>query len=105
MDQPLKEISKFLKCQTDLVNDVSQSSFGDSFVVGHSDATKRREDLPENHVAALLMVELVPDLTENFGEFAARKRRQMIQADTSTISSEMGGGTGSPCFARLSRYA
>lgn len=50
-----------------------------------------------------LVVNLVAKPAQDSRCFAAGDDRESAQAPTSTISSEIAGGTDSPCLARLSR--
>ena len=52
--------------------------------------------LPQNHVAASLPIQHVPDLTQSVDDFATGNDRQWTHGVTSTTSSVMDGGTGSP---------
>jgi hypothetical protein len=54
-------------------------------------------------VAARLMVGLIADFAKCFHGVPAGEDRETAHRLTSTISSVIGGGTGSPCFRRLSR--
>jgi hypothetical protein len=54
-------------------------------------------------VATPLVVELISDLAQGLDYLAARDARQMTQSETSTTSSEIGGGIGSAWLFRLSR--
>jgi hypothetical protein len=56
----------------------------------------------KDDVTATLVVELVADLAQRFDHFLAGHAREMTHTETSTTSSEMGGGIGSLCAFRLS---
>jgi hypothetical protein len=55
-------------------------------------------------VTAGLVVNLVAKLSKCSDGGAAGHNRQPAHTATSTISSDMDGGTGSPCLARLAMY-
>ncbi len=59
--------------------------------------------LPKHDVAAALMIECVPDLAQGLDDLAPRQDGEFIHALTSTIYSEIGGGTGSPWACKLSK--
>jgi hypothetical protein len=58
--------------------------------------------VPHYDVTAGLMVDLIAEFAQGLGHIATRDHRQSAQTATSTTSSVMAGGTGSPCLARLS---
>ena len=60
--------------------------------------------MAQNEVAARLMIKFVPDFLERSNKGLPRNEGKPTQTFTSTISSPMEGGIGSPCFLRLSRY-
>jgi hypothetical protein len=70
-------------------------------MVGNGEASVRRVGVPENDVAAVLLIEFVSDLLECLDCIATRNHRQLHPLATSMTSSRMLGGNGSPCFRRL----
>jgi hypothetical protein len=65
-------------------------------MLGDHQATVRRAGLAEDHVAAPLAVELVADFGERLDCPPPGDLGQTTQPTTSTTSSVMGGGIGSP---------
>lgn len=61
--------------------------------------------MPKDDVVASLAVYFISESREGSHGASAGERGEFAQADTSTNSSEIGGGMGSPCASRLSRYA
>ena len=59
--------------------------------------------LAENDMAASLVVDGIPELGEGPNGVLAGEDRQPAHAGTSTVASQVGGGTGSLCLRRLSR--
>jgi hypothetical protein len=59
--------------------------------------------MAQDDVAAGLMVHLVAELLKGADGLLAGASRKPAHPEISTISSLMGGGTGSPCFLRLAR--
>ncbi len=59
--------------------------------------------MAENDVASGLVVLFVANLRKRPNGFATGYNRQLAQRATSTVSSQMVGGIGSPCFFKLSR--
>lgn len=57
--------------------------------------------MPENHMAAALLIQFVSQLLEYLNSLTAGNDRQFHPPETSITSSDMLGGTGSPCFIRL----
>ena len=72
------------------------------FVIGNRKPT--HVGMTENNVAACLMIYLVSQFFESADSLLAGANRQPAHAGISTISSLIGGGTGSPCFLRLATY-
>src|SRR5437762_13923802 len=60
--------------------------------------------MAQDNVAAGLMIHLVTQLFKSANSILAGANGQAAHAGISTISSLMGGGTGSLCFLRLARY-
>lgn len=58
--------------------------------------------MTHNDVAAGLMVHHLPQLAEGLDGISSGTDWQVAHYPTSTISSVMGRGIGSPCFLRLS---
>ena len=58
----------------------------------------------EDQVTARLMIKVVADFLERCNKGLPRNAGKPTQMFTSTISSPMEGGIGSPCFLRLSMY-
>jgi hypothetical protein len=67
-------------------------------MVGNRKASVRRHGVSKYHVASVLDVEFVPGLSECADCIAAGHDRQFRLLVTSTTSSRMLGGKGSPCF-------
>lgn len=60
--------------------------------------------MPENNMAARLVVREIANLAQYLTQLFSRHYRQLAQIVTSTISSSIDGGIGSLCFFRLSKY-
>ena len=99
-----QKFPEFGRSQSGLTYDSPQSPFCDFLVIRHSQSTMGRRFLPQNDVAATLMIGKVSDLTQYLAQFSCRYYWQLAQTVTSTISSSIDGGTGSLCFFRLSKY-
>jgi hypothetical protein len=54
------------------------------------------------NVTAALVVEDIADFGKRLHNFPPRYNRQMAHTSTSTTSSEIAGGIGSPCCCKLS---
>jgi len=72
-------------------------------VIGNYEPTVGRVAMPKNDVASALPIALVTELFERPNHFAGGDTRKLVQTATSTSSSLMLGGIGSPCSLRLSR--
>lgn len=72
-------------------------------MVGDCQPPVRRVCLAEDDVAPALMIEFVADLAQSLDELPARQDWEFAHTLTSTISSEMEGGTGSPWARKLSK--
>ena len=59
--------------------------------------------MSKNNMTARLMVDSIAEPTKGFYGFLAGTNRQIAHVETSTISSVIGGGIGSPCCLRLAR--
>ncbi len=81
----------------------TQCAFGEGAVLWNDKASVRRISVPQDHVAAALAVALVTELLERPNRLAGRDARQLAQTATSTNSSLIAGGMGSPRSLRLSR--
>ena len=60
-------------------------------------------EVPQDQVAAGLMIQLVSELPKRAQCLLSGADRQTAHVATSTTSSVIGSGTGSPCFLRLAR--
>src|SRR5213593_3964757 len=60
--------------------------------------------MPQDHVAGGLVIDFVTEPLKRPHRVAARAGRKPAHGETSTNSSVIGGGIGSPCFFRLARY-
>jgi hypothetical protein len=72
-------------------------------MVGNCQPPVWRVCLPKHNVATALMIECVADLAQSLDDLAARQDGELAHTMTSTISSEMEGGTGSPWACKLSK--
>jgi hypothetical protein len=86
-----------------LTNQSTKRPFGKFLVVRHGQATMWFGRMSHYDVTAGLMVYFIAEFAQSLGHVAAGNYRQSAQTATSTTSSVMAGGTGSPCLARLSR--
>ena len=99
----LKKSRELFHRESGLSNQRSEGSFGEFLMVGNGEASVRWVGVPENHVAAVLLIEFIANLAECLDRLAAGNYRQLHPPATSMTSSRMLGGTGSPCFFRLLR--
>ena len=88
--------------QPHLADDRAERALRHFGMIRDDDAAVGRVPVPEDHVAATLAVERVAERTERFHDRAAGDGGALPHAQTSTSSSVIGGGTGSPCSSRLS---
>jgi len=96
-----KQFLEFVGRQPRLPYDGSQCARLNLPMSGNSQATKRMAILTQDHVAPGLMVNLIALPLESPDDLVAGQNRQFAHRVTSTNSSSIGGGTGSPCFSRL----
>ena len=61
--------------------------------------------MPEDHVAARLVIQVIADLLKRADRVRAAADWQRGHTGTSMIASVTGPGTGSPCFSRLWKVA
>ena len=87
---------KFFHGQTRLTDNRTQCPFRHLTMIGHGQSSVRMDLLPQYHVASPLTVELIADFSKRHKDFAARDDRKRAHKETSTTSSNMEGGTGSP---------
>src|SRR5207244_12272274 len=80
----------------------AQCPVGELAMIGHCEPPHL--SMAQNDMTSSFVVELIADLFKGADGFIARTHGQAAHAEISTISSLMGGGTGSPCFLRLARY-
>jgi hypothetical protein len=86
-----------------LANQGAKRSFADLAMVRNGKAAMRRLRMPEDNMAAALAIDFIPEPPEGGDGFSARDPRKDAHKATSTTSSEMDGGMGSPRSCRLSR--
>ena len=79
----------------------NEGAFGQFAMIGHGQPTPIR--MSQNDVASRLVVDLITEPAESLDGLLTGADRQVAHVGTSTISSVMGGGIGSPCFLRLAR--
>lgn len=99
----LEQGGELVRGQAGVADEGAQGALGQFRVVGHREAAVRGLAVPQNDVAAGLVVNFVAELPERADSGPAGDDREPGQTATSTISSVMAGGTGSPCLARLAR--
>jgi len=92
---------KFLHTQPRVPENGAQRSSRYFTVIWHHDSAVRRSRVAKHDMAAALPIHLVSGFLQNSNDAAARDHRQPRHY-SSTISSVMGGGIGSPCSCRLS---
>jgi len=98
----LQERREVVGRDSGLTNQSAKRSSGEFFVGGHGQAPMRFGRVPQYDMTAGLMVDLIAEFAQGLGHVATGDRRQSAQTATSTTSSVMAGGTGSPCLAKLS---
>jgi len=99
----LQQSNELLDCDAGLSDQRSQRTLGDRPMVRNYKATVGWVTTPKNDVTAALPIALVPELLERSNDLAGGDARKLAQTATSTSSSLMLGGIGSPCSLRLSR--
>ena len=99
----LQEFGEFFYCQTNFAYDRPQSSFGNFFVIRDRDSSIGRVLVPQYNMAPTLVVEFIADSPQSLHNILPREHGEFRHI--SMISSVMGGGIGSLCFFKLSRYA
>jgi hypothetical protein len=67
------------------------------------EASVRRIDMPQDDVAPSLVIGFISGTTQGLDRITPGDEREVTQGETSTISSEIGGGMGSEWRFRLSR--
>lgn len=100
----LQECNEFVYGETCLPDQRTQRSLGESAVVGNHEPPMGRIAVAEHDVASALAVLFIAEAFEDSKGLATRYAGQLAQTATSTSSSLMGGGIGSPRSFRLSRY-
>jgi hypothetical protein len=86
-----------------LPDDGTQGSLGHLVVIRDREAPVGRIHMTQDDVAASLVIGFLSDLAQSLDDIAAGDERDLTQIETSTISSEIGGGVGSEWIFRLSR--
>ena len=98
-----QQLSELLAIQPYLTQDRHQGPYRDLLVIGDHNSPMGRVNMTQNNMAASLPIEFISDSLQRLHQLAPRNPRQIAHPATSTISSEIGGGIGSPCACRLSR--
>lgn len=99
----LEELDEGFDRDAGFANQPAQRSLRKLAMVRNRQAPMGRLLAPQDDVATGLVVFFVAQLAECLDCRAARQDGKPAQARTSTSSSLMAGGIGSPCFARLAR--
>ena len=99
----LQERGEIVGRDSSLTNQSPERPFGKFLVVGDGQAAMGFGRMAQYDVTAGLMVDFIAEFAQGLGHVATGNYRQSAQTATSTTSSVMAGGTGSPCLARLSR--
>lgn len=99
----LEEAGELVYGEAGFPDEAAQGALGELGMEGDGEAAVGRVLVAENDVAAGLAIEAIADAGEGFDCFAAGERRELHPTGTSTISSWMPGGIGSPWCLRLSR--
>lgn len=102
MDRELKQCDELFPGEPGLADKGAQEIFGEPGMVGHGQAPAR--GVAQNHVAAGLVLKLIPDLAECLDSLSTGTGREPSHTGTSIIFSVIEPGTGSPCFSKLRRY-
>lgn len=101
-DARSQQFGKLLPRQTGLANERAERAFGQLWMIGHGQTAAR--SVSKDDVAAGWMVHRVAGAPESLDRVRAGTHGQAAHTGTSTISSVMAAGIGSPCFLRLARY-
>jgi len=91
-----------IDCETGLTDQGSQRALRERAMFRNYETSVRRIAVPKNNVASALTVALVAQLLECPDCLAGGDARQLAQTATSTSSSLIAGGIGSPRSLRLS---
>lgn len=97
----LQTVNKLLDCNPGVSKDCAKRAFRYFAMIGHSYSPIRSRELPQDDVTSTLAVNLIAESLKSFDNLAPGNDRQLAQP-TSTTSSLIGGGTGSPRSSRLS---
>ena len=97
----LEELDELFLGQTGIADQSAERAFGKLTMVGDCQPTTGR--MAKDDVAAGLMIHFVGDLAKGAHGVRARTDWQAAHTETSTISSVIPPGIGSPCFSRLWR--
>ena len=73
-----KKFCELLHRKPGLSNQRPQGSLGEFLVIGNRQASVRWVGVPENHVAAVLLIEFVANFSERPDRFAARNTGNFI---------------------------
>src|SRR6266511_2115093 len=97
-----KQFAELFPGDAGLADKGAERAFGQLAMIGNSQTPTRW--MPQDDVAASLVVHFVTEFSESFDRVCTGTDRQAVHTGTSTISSVMPPGIGSPCFLRLARY-
>lgn len=99
----LQQGNELIDCESGLLDQRSQRTLGDGPMIGNYEPAMGRVAMPKNGVASALPITFATELFERPNHLAGGDARKLAQTATSTSSSLMLGGIGSPCSLRLSR--
>jgi hypothetical protein len=99
-----KKSTELLYRESRFTDDGSERPFCNLLVIGDDQSPVRRILMSKDHVASSLPIELVASVPKSTHDLPTRSDGQPRHPYTSTTSSEIGGGSGSSCASRLSRY-
>ena len=99
----LEQSHELIDSEAGFAEERTQRALCESAMLRNYQTPVRRISVTQDHVAAALPIALVTELLERPDRLAGGDARQLAQTATSTSSSLMAGGMGSPRSLRLSR--
>ena len=98
-----KQRNELVHRQARIANYRTKRPPGDLLMVGDRQTAMRYGGLPQDDVAAGLVVDLIAEFSHRPDQFSAGDRGKLAHNSTSTTSSVIAGGIGSLCLRRLSK--
>lgn len=99
----LQKGNELLYCKPRLPDKGPERTLRDFTVIGNHQPAVGRKNIPQDHVASASAIQFVAQLVKRRDGFLPGNPGDRAQTATSTISSPIDGGIGSPWARRLSR--